>query len=133
MVKDEKDPGKKLKVMVVDDNELYLKLVKKSAEKYPSIDLQTVFGPNKALIELRNGAKPDHIIFDITMAGMNGLDLIETIQKENLAPQAEFSVLSNTNEAEYIERAKSLGIDAENYQIKASHLPSDIFEGLIKK
>ena len=120
-------------VMVVDDNELYLKLVSKAVQKYPSIQLETVFGPQDALIKLRNGAEPDHIIFDVTMAGINGLDLIEMIKKENLAPNAKMSVLSNTNEEEYIERAKSLGIAAEDYQIKASRLPDDIFKDLAKK
>lgn len=119
-------------VMVVDDNELYLKLVTKAAAKYPDIKLETAFGPEEALAKLRSGTKPDHIIFDVTMAGMNGLDLIELIQKEKLAPEARLSVLSNTNEKEYIQRAKGLGIAAEDYQIKASRLPDDIFKDLIK-
>lgn len=126
---EEKD---KKKIMIVDDNELYLKLVTKAAIKYPSVALEPVFGPKAALTALRGNSKPDCIIFDVTMAEMNGLDLIETIQKEDLAPQARLIILSNTNEKEYIERAKSMGIPENDYQIKASRLPDDIFKELVK-
>ena len=98
--------------------------------KKSGFEPDTAVGGAEALTKMREGAKPDIILLDLVMPAMNGLELLENIRKEKLAPQAMVIVLSNQNQPSDIERAKSLGI--VSYITKASSVPSEIVTEVTK-
>jgi len=87
-------------------------------------------GGELALEALRKDPKPDAILLDIVMPGIDGFEVLEVIKKENLAGTAKIIVLSNQGAESDLERAKALG--AHGYIIKASAIPSEVFSETIK-
>lgn len=82
--------------------------------------------PQKALVALREGLKPEVILLDIIMPGISGFDFLETVRKESLAPDATVIVLSNQGQEEDIKKAMDLG--ASGYIVKASAIPSEVLD-----
>lgn len=80
--------------------------------------------PVDALEHLRAGEKPGILVTDLVMPGIDGFQLLETIRKENLAPNVVIVVLSNLGEDEDIDRAVKLG--ALGYIVKATSTPSEV-------
>ena len=112
-------------ILLVDDDKFLLEMYrKKFAEKVSEITLAV--GAEEALAKLREGLKPDIMILDIIMPVMDGLELLETIRKENLAPKAKVIMLTNESSSDKIEKAKSFGI--QGYIIKATSIPSEIVD-----
>ena len=75
-----------------------------------------------ALKRLRDGFAPDIILLDIIMPTIDGLEILQTIQKEHLAPESMIIMLSNQADDEA--KAKSLG--AKGFIVKAMNVPSQV-------
>ncbi len=73
-------------------------------------------------LELVQKMKPDVIITDLVMPGMNGLELIENLKQNHFA--GEIIVISNYNELNYVKKAMKLG--AEDYFLKISCRKEDM-------
>lgn len=80
--------------------------------------------PKEVLDLLRAGNKPQIIVTDLVMPGMDGFQFLEAIRAEQLAPNAVTVVLSNLGEEEDIERAVKLGV--LGYIVKATSTPSEV-------
>ena len=83
-----------------------------------------------ALKALREQPAPDALLLDIVMPNIDGFEVLSTIAKEQLAPNAKVIVLSNQGQQSDIEKAKSLG--AAGYIIKASAIPSEVYTETLK-
>ena len=117
----------KKKVLLVDDdsfllNMYSLKFEKNNYEIVPSLSSQD------ALNKLKEGFKPDILILDVIMPGMDGIDLLSAIRNQHLADQAKCLILSNQGEPVDIERAKKIGIDG--YIVKATSIPSEVVKAV---
>lgn len=77
-----------------------------------------------ALASLRGGDKPQILVTDIMMPGIDGFELLEAVKAEGLAPGAAIVVLSNLGEDEDIDKAVKLG--ALGYIVKATSTPSEV-------
>lgn len=77
-----------------------------------------------ALASLRAGDKPQILVTDIMMPGIDGFQLLEAVKAEGLAPDAAIVVLSNLGEDEDIDKAVNLG--ALGYIVKATSTPSEV-------
>lgn len=89
----------------------------------------SVFGGGQELLtELRKdgAAAPDVILLDVVMPGITGLETLEAMRKEHLAKGAKVIILSNQGQDSDIEKAKNLA--ADGYIIKASAIPSEVFD-----
>jgi CheY-like chemotaxis protein len=115
-------------VYLIDDDSFLLDMY---ALKFKECGLpvEAINDAAAAVEKIRQGAKPDIILVDIIMPGMNGFDFLETLKKENLVPNAQRIVLSNQGQQEDIDRAMKLG--AMGYIIKASAIPSEVCEKVI--
>jgi CheY-like chemotaxis protein len=120
---------KKYSILAVDDDKFLLEMYRKKFAQY-EIDMTISVGPDECLEKLRGGLAPDIIIFDIIMPKMDGLELLETIKKEKLAPNALAIMLTNENNPAKIEKARSLGV--VGYIVKATTIPSEAVEEIIK-
>lgn len=120
---------KKYSVLIVDDDKFLLEMYRKKFARY-EIEAELSIGSADALAKLRAGAAPDVLVLDIIMPGMDGLELLETIRKENLAANSIIIMLTNESEAAKIEHAKSLHV--AGYIVKATSIPSEVVEEIIK-
>jgi CheY-like chemotaxis protein len=120
---------KQHKIMIIDDDELLLNLYKKKLEQ-EGHEVNTLTSGEKALNLLRENYNPDIILLDIIMPSPDGLEILETIRKENLVPNAAVIILSNQGDSKVIEKAKSLQIDG--FIVKAALIPSEVVEEVLK-
>ena len=121
--------SKKQKVLIVDDDRFLLNMYSLKFQK-SGFEVAIAVGGLDALTKLREGAKPDILLLDVVMPVMDGLELLETIRKEKLVPDAKVFILSNQNQPGDVERAKTLGITS--YIVKASSIPSEVVTEVIK-
>ena len=120
---------KKYSVLLVDDDKFLLDMYRKKFDQ-SGLTVDVSVGSQDALAKLREGAKPDILVLDIIMPGMDGLELLETIRKEKLCPDSIVIMLTNESDRERIEKAKSLGI--KGYIVKATSVPSEVVDEAIK-
>jgi two-component system chemotaxis response regulator CheY len=122
------DKDKKYKVLLVDDDKFLLDMY---AIKFKSLGHTALVsvGAQDALDKLRGGEEPEIIILDIIMPAVDGLELLETIRKEKLAPKATIVMLTNETDPAKIEKAKSLHVDG--YIVKATTIPSEVVSEVI--
>lgn len=116
---------KKYTLLIVDDDKFLLEMYQKKFVK-ADFESDTATGSQDALDKLRNGAKPDILLLDVIMPAMDGLELLETIRKEKLIPDAKIIMLTNESGGERITRARELKVDG--YIVKASSIPSEVVE-----
>jgi DNA-binding NarL/FixJ family response regulator len=60
---------------------------------------------------------------------MSGLELLEAIHREKLAPNAALVVLSNQGQKSDIDEAKKIGVDG--YIVKANTIPSEVLDQVL--
>jgi two-component system, chemotaxis family, chemotaxis protein CheY len=116
---------KKYTVLIVDDDKFLLNMYRKKFEANGAT-VDVAVGSEDALTKLRTGAKPDILLLDIIMPGMDGIELLETIRKEKLSSDSSVIMLTNESSQEKIEAAKKLGI--KGYIIKATRIPSEVVD-----
>jgi CheY-like chemotaxis protein len=120
---------KKYSVLMVDDDKFLLSMYQRKFEQ-KGIQPELAVGSAEALQKLREGLKPDVLVLDIIMPGMDGLELLETIRKEGLSKDSLVVMLTNESESAKIERAKSLGVTG--YIVKATSIPSEVVDEILK-
>lgn len=110
-------------VLLVDDDKFLLDMysLKFSQAGYA---VTPCFSVHEALAALRAGAKPDVVLFDITMPGEDGFSLLQAVRDEKLAPNARLIALTNQGNDADRTHAESLGV--HKYCIKASMIPSEV-------
>ncbi|KKW15748.1 MAG: Chemotaxis response regulator protein [Parcubacteria group bacterium GW2011_GWA2_50_10b] len=121
--------AKKYTVLLVDDDKFLLEMYRKKFES-SGTTVDVAVGSAEALSKLRGGAKPDILILDIIMPGMDGLELLQAIRKEKLAESATIIMLTNESGRDKIEQAKKLGI--KGYIVKATSIPTEVVEEALK-
>jgi len=113
----------KKKVLIVDDDSFLLNMYSLKFEKN-NYEVITALNAPDALSKLKDGFKPDILIVDVIMPGMDGIDLLGEVRNKHLADQAKCMILTNQGESGDIERAKKIGIDG--YIVKATSIPSEV-------
>ncbi len=117
--------SKKYSILIVDDDKFLLDMYRKKFE-HDGATVDVVVSSDEALSKLRGGAKPEVLVLDIIMPGMDGIELLETIRKEKLVPDSVVVMLTNESNRVRIEEAKTLGI--KGYIVKATSIPSEVVE-----
>lgn len=115
------------KVLLVDDDNFLLNMYSLKFSKN-GFEVIACNGPFEALEKLKNGLKPDAMVLDVVMPGMDGIELLQEIKQLHLAETAKVLILTNQGEATDIDRAKKVGIDG--YIVKATSIPSEIVKAV---
>lgn len=113
----------KKKILLVDDDSFLLNMYSMKFEKN-GYEVSAVLSSQEAINKLKDGFKPDILIFDVIMPGMDGIDLLSAVRNQHLADQAKCLMLTNQGESVDIEKAKKIGIDG--YIVKATSIPSEV-------
>lgn len=71
----------KKKILVIDDEENFCNLVKKNIEKTEEFEVQIAINGEDG-IRLAREIKPDLILLDVVMPGMDGADVISLIRED---------------------------------------------------
>lgn len=121
--------SKNYTIFIVDDDKFLLDMYKKKFEQ-DGATVEVAVGPQEALNKLRGGAKPDVLVLDIIMPGMDGVELLGVIRKEKLTPDSIVVMLTNENNRATIDKAKDLGI--RGYIVKATSIPTEVVEEIKK-
>ncbi len=117
------------KILLVDDDTFLINMYSLKFSKN-NFEVNSAQNANDALKKLKDGYLPDIILLDVIMPGMDGLQLLEEIRKQNYAPQATVIMLTNQSDTTDIERAKALGI--QGYIVKATTIPSEVIDDVLE-
>lgn len=99
------------KILVVDDEPQIVKVLKGYLEK-AGFQVITA-GEGKAALSLFQREKPDFMILDLNLPGMDGLEICTTIRRESNVP-----ILMLTARVEEADRIIGLELGADDYVIK---------------
>ena len=113
----------KKKILIVDDDSFLLDMY---ALKFSqnNFEVYTAGSGVQALEKLQGGFAPDVILADIIMPEMDGFEMLEKINAENISPNSIKIILSNKSELADIDRGNSLGV--AGYIVKANSTPAEI-------
>lgn len=120
--------SQKYKILLIDDDKFLLDMYSNKFTR-DGFEVQQAIDGQMALEKLKEFS-PDVILADVVMPGMDGLEVMENIKKDNLAPEAVLIMLTNQSEAYDIERAKKLHL--HGYIVKATSIPSEVVSEVLK-
>jgi CheY-like chemotaxis protein len=111
------------KILIVDDDAF---LIDMYALKFTQNNfiVSTAFNGKEAIEKLNAGFSPDIILLDIMMPEMDGFEMLEKINAENISPSSVKIILSNKGQQSDIDTGMKLG--ASGYIIKASNTPAEV-------
>ncbi|MBI5742785.1 MAG: response regulator [Candidatus Niyogibacteria bacterium] len=114
----------KRKIFIIEDDDFLLEMYSTKFGASSDFEVEMAKSGEEALERLRGGFKPEVIMFDIVMPGIDGFEMFARIKEEELASGAICIAISNLGQKEDIERMLKLG--ADDYIIKAHFTPTEI-------
>jgi DNA-binding NarL/FixJ family response regulator len=101
-------PVKFLTVMLADDHTLVRAGIRALLEKLPSVKVIGEANDGRELLNLAKAHRPDVVLMDIAMPGLNGLEAAERMTRD--FPGVRIIILSMHNNEEYAVRALKAGV-----------------------
>lgn len=122
------EPEKK-KILIVDDDNFLLDMY---ALKFSqnNFEVHTAMSGVEAVEKLKGGLVSEIILMDIIMPEMDGFEMLEKINSENLSPNSSKIILSNKSDPADI--AKGVGLGAVGYIVKANSTPAEVISQVLK-
>ena len=109
---------KKIKVLVVDDTIVYRKAVSDVLDEIPGVEVVGVAHNGKIALSKIRTLKPDLLTLDIEMPEMNGIEVLEHLQKE--APEVSAIMVSTLTSEGGDMTMKALELGAFDFLLKPS-------------
>lgn len=107
-------PVKPIRVVLADDHTLVRAGIRSLLEKVPGVEVVGEAGDGREVLKLIKTQRPNVVLMDITMPGLNGLEAAARIAKE--FPDVRVIILSMHDNEEYYWRALKAG--AAGYLLK---------------
>ena len=111
-------------VLVVEDNELILGFVNKTVSD-AGFKVTSVTNAEDALKSIQEH-KPDIILLDIILPGMDGLEFLKTVRKDGELKNIPVVIISNLSGRDDVDKGMLMG--ANSYLIKSNILPEDVIK-----
>ncbi|MFZ4413723.1 MAG: response regulator transcription factor [Bacteroidales bacterium] len=73
-----------MKILLADDSDLMLDRLMEMLSKYPQVEVVAALKNGSEILETVKRSKPHLAILDLRMPGLNGLDVLKALRKENL-------------------------------------------------
>lgn len=118
------ETNKKQVVLIVEDDEFLRSLAAKKLMQ-DGFDVKAVVDGENAVAVARD-SKPDLIVLDLILPGMDGFDVLEKIKGEEVLKSVPVIVFSNLGQKEDVERARYLG--ASDFLVKSNFTLDDLLE-----
>ncbi len=106
----ENNPCETIKVLIVDDVDSILDLVKGALRSTGFRDITCAINGNEAL-QLLKTTKVDLVICDWDMPNMNGMELLKNIRSDNELTQTAFIMLTGLVSSSEVKQAITAGVD----------------------
>jgi DNA-binding NarL/FixJ family response regulator len=101
-------PVKILTVMLADDHTLVRAGIRSLLEKLPAVKVIGEASDGREVLNLVRAHRPDLVLMDIAMPGLNGLEAAERMTRD--FPGVRIIILSMHNNEEYVVRALKAGV-----------------------
>ena len=110
------------KILIIDDDKVNQDILFKafSQKDYEFISVYNSLGSIEKIIE----HKPDLIILDILMPGLNGFEILQMMKEESIIPNTPVIILTALKEDGSFKKA--LGLGAEDCLLKTDYNPSEL-------
>nr|MBF0222295.1 chemotaxis response regulator protein-glutamate methylesterase [Desulfobulbaceae bacterium] len=106
----------KIKVLVVDDTIFYRKIVTDILESFPDVEVVGTANNGEIALSRIRTLKPDLLTLDIEMPVMNGLQVLEEIQKQNF--DSDCLILSSKTQHDSLITLQALELGAFDFIAK---------------
>lgn len=120
--------GKNTNIVYIEDNPTNVKIIQQSLKKYPQLNLLIADEP-EAGIKLVKDSRPELILLDINLPGMNGYEVIKILKSDKAISDTPVIAVSANAMQSDIEQAKQAGFN--DYLTKPVDLK--IFYSLLNK
>lgn len=111
------------KILLVEDDAFLSDVLARKLQNEKCVVLHATSG--EMAVDFAQKEIPNIIILDLVLPGMNGFETLAKIKESATTRSIRVVILSNLNQQEDIERAKTLGADA--FLVKATSTPTEIF------
>jgi DNA-binding NarL/FixJ family response regulator len=98
-----------MKVLIVDDSAIVGERLASILSEFPEIELLEQVKDGLEAVEYIRTLKPDVVILDIGLPGRNGMEILEEVKREKLAPVV--IILTNYPYPQYQQRCAKAGAD----------------------
>jgi DNA-binding NarL/FixJ family response regulator len=105
-----------VRVLVVEDNEPFCRLICSTLEKRPELQVVGIVSDGLAAVQKAKELQPDLILLDIGLPTLSGIEAARRIRK--LSPQSKIIFLTQESSADVVREALNLG--AKGYVVKAN-------------
>lgn len=112
----------KQKILIVEDEKILLEAIAKKLEKSGFVVITATNGEEG--IKKIKEESPNLILLDILMPKMNGIEVLEVMNKDPELSKIPVIIISNSGQPVEIERALSLGV--RDYLVKAEFDPDEV-------
>ncbi len=99
-----------VRILLADDHTLVLAGLRKLIDSFDGVTVVGVASDGLELIELAQGLKPDLVLMDISMPGLNGLEATARLTRS--MPKIKVLILSMHQSEEYVRQALRSGASA---------------------
>jgi DNA-binding NarL/FixJ family response regulator len=99
---------KPVRVLLADDHTLVRAGIRALLEKFPGVAVVGEAGDGREVLNLVKAQRPDVVLMDISMPGLNGLEAATRMARE--FPEVRVVILSMHNNEEYVWRALKAGV-----------------------
>ena len=104
------------RIILADDHQLFIQGVRTVLEEMPDIRVEDTVNSGKDLMEKVYNSRPDLVLLDLNMPGLDGLKCLEQIKRDR--PDVKVLVLTNYNQPELVQEVKRLR--ADGFMVKNS-------------
>lgn len=111
-------------ILIVEDDKFLRELIAQKLSREGFGVLEAVDGEQG--IEQIREKKPDLVLLDLILPGMDGFDVLAKIKEEPTLAAIPVVILSNLGQRDDIERGLQLG--AKDYLIKAHFTPGEVID-----
>lgn len=116
------------KILIIEDEEFLRGLINRKLTAGDFEVIESIDGEDG--LEKAKNEKPDLILLDLILPGINGFDVLAKIKEEPLTASIRVIILSNLGQREEIKKGLALG--AVDYLVKAYFTPDQIMEKIQK-
>lgn len=117
------------KILIIEDDP-YVQRMYKRMFSFKEYDLQIASEGTQGITSAMQ-FKPDLILLDIMLPGMNGLEVLEKLKNDEQTKNIPVLMLTNLGDELSIEKANQLG--ADSYMVKADFTPQQVIEAVDKR
>ena len=115
-------------ILIIEDDKFLREMIAKRLQEEGYNVSMAVDGEEG--IKKIQGEKPDLILLDLILPGIDGFEVLERMRKDSELAKIPVVILSNLGQKEEVERGLSLG--AVDYLIKAHFTPREIIDKIKK-